>query len=131
MFHNDSCFQGENQNQIYNAIKQKNTQWSNNCPPEAKDLILKLLAYKPEDRLSLEDALKHPYMINYTSSVQSHSVDLYGNSKSANKESFTPLAARYNPIITGSGRYIDDDQRVGELTQKRSWTDVWCCGLFN
>lgn len=38
---------------------------------EAKDLIKKLLTYKPEDRISAEDALKHPWLADFKTEVDS------------------------------------------------------------
>lgn len=31
------------------------------CTPDCQDLIIKLLAYNPDDRLSARQALRHPY----------------------------------------------------------------------
>ena len=83
MFHNDDCFSGEDHYQIYNSIKKKQIDWNSNCPPDAKDLILKLLEFKPQDRLSLENALYHPYMASYTNSMPHHSVSLDCNKLTA------------------------------------------------
>ena len=83
MFHNDDCFSGEDHYQIYSSIQKKQINWKSNCPPDAKDLILKLLEFKPEDRLSLENALYHPYMASYTNSMPNHSVSLDRNKATA------------------------------------------------
>jgi calcium-dependent protein kinase len=40
---------------------------------EAKDLIKKLLTYKPEDRISAEDALQHPWIHDFKVEVDSES----------------------------------------------------------
>lgn len=115
MFHNDDCFKGDDHYQIYNAITKREIEWNENCPREAKDLIMKLLEFKPEDRICLEDALKHPYMIDYTSSIPYHSVDL--SNKSSTTKVFTPLAAKIINKYTKSTKapiigHIDKDNMV-------------------
>eukprot|EP01025_Chloroclados_australasicus_P049170 TRINITY_DN5590_c0_g1_i7.p2 TRINITY_DN5590_c0_g1~~TRINITY_DN5590_c0_g1_i7.p2 ORF type:complete len:436 (-),score=36.31 TRINITY_DN5590_c0_g1_i7:3928-5235(-) len=40
-----------------------------NAPPDAVDLMRKLLQFNPEDRLSAEEALRHPYVKQFHNSV--------------------------------------------------------------
>ena len=35
------------------------------APPEAVDMVLKLMDFNPERRLDIEGALKHPYMATF------------------------------------------------------------------
>lgn len=39
------------------------------CPADLKDLLLKLLAYDPLERITAEDALKHEYFSQFTSQI--------------------------------------------------------------
>lgn len=41
----------------------------NNVSDKAKDLISKLLTYDPDQRLSAEDALKHPWIVEMSTSA--------------------------------------------------------------
>ena len=35
------------------------------APPEAVDMVIKLMDFNPEKRLDIEAALKHPYMVDF------------------------------------------------------------------
>ena len=41
----------------------------NACPHDLKDLLTKLLAYDPTERITAEDALKHQYFAEYSSHI--------------------------------------------------------------
>lgn len=42
-----------------------------NADPRALDLLDKMLAFNPNNRISVEDALAHPYLEQYCESLQS------------------------------------------------------------
>ena len=64
---------------------------------EAKDLIKKLLTYKPEDRISAEDALQHPWFQDFKVEVDSAATgNALGNLKSfRSKQKLKVAAASY------------------------------------
>lgn len=61
---------------------------------EAKDLIKKLLTYKPEDRISAEDALQHPWFQDFKVEVDSTAAgNALGNLKSFRSSQKLKVAA--------------------------------------
>lgn len=46
-------------------------------PPDALDLVQRLLVFNPDKRLSAEEALQHPYVSKYVSSFAFFSVLFY------------------------------------------------------
>lgn len=61
---------------------------------EAKDLIKKLLTYKPEDRISAEEALQHPWIADFKVEVDSAAANqALGNLKSFRSEQKLKVAA--------------------------------------
>ena len=60
---------GDDLNKIYNSIQTLNINWNGKIHPLAKDLIKKILCINPNDRLSLDEILNHPWFANSTPSI--------------------------------------------------------------
>jgi serine/threonine protein kinase len=108
MFHNRDCFSGNDHMQILQSIQRFNIKFDKNCPSDARDLIVKLLALEPQNRISLEDALNHPFMVNYTlqrGGLPESEKDKISHSTKDLIDSFLD-----NPRVDGLG-HIDDENR--------------------
>lgn len=108
MFHNRDCFSGDDHMQILQSIQKFNIKFDKNCPPDARDLIVKLLALEPQNRISLEDALNHPFMVSYTlqrGGLPRSEKDIISCSTKDLIDSFLD-----NPRVDGLG-HIDDENK--------------------
>ncbi|XP_063233334.1 aurora kinase C-like [Bacillus rossius redtenbacheri] len=56
-------FESENDKITYKRISNVDIRWPPHIPPGAKDLISKLLVHTPSKRLSLEDVMRHPWVV--------------------------------------------------------------------
>ena len=111
LFHNKDCFDGNDHYQILSKIKKMDLDFSENCPEQAKDLIQKILQFEPEKRLSLEDALYHPFMKDYTISRNGIPEELRKKSESSRlkllKENAEIVTDLINNTKTPELGYID------------------------
>ena len=51
-----------NYDDLLNENNELNIKWTKDIYPDAKDLITKILKINPEERLSLEEIIKHPFI---------------------------------------------------------------------
>ena len=58
-------FQGNNIDVLKYNIRNMKISWPSDIDREAKDLISKILKYNPNDRLTVEEILRHPFIENY------------------------------------------------------------------
>ena len=54
-------FEGANQNELFENILKFKIKWPKGFPGVAKDLVTKLLKTNPQERISLEEVLEHPW----------------------------------------------------------------------
>ncbi len=54
-------FEGSNQNELFENILKFKIKWPKGLPGIAKDLVTKLLKTNPQERISLEEVLEHPW----------------------------------------------------------------------
>ena len=55
-------FTENNYDDLLNENNELNIKWTKDIYPDAKDLIAKILKINPEERLSLEEMIKHPFI---------------------------------------------------------------------
>lgn len=58
-------FEGGNMETLKNNIKCMNIRWTRDINPDAKDLISRILRYRPEDRIPLEKIITHPFFTKF------------------------------------------------------------------
>ena len=97
-------FSGETEQKIrYNIIKMK-INWPSNMNRDAADLISRILKYNPEERISLEQMLLHPFFTkffpNAISSLIKPDISIQYNVFIVSKDN--PLT--WNPIFTGNNQ---------------------------
>ena len=96
-------FSGETEQKVrYNILKMK-INWPNNIDSDAADLISKILKYNPDERISLEQMLLHPFFTKFFPNAIS---TLIKPDKSIQYRVFivskdNPLT--WNPIFNGNG----------------------------
>ena len=96
-------FSGETEQKVrYNILKMK-INWPNNMDSDAADLITKILKYNPDERISLEQMLLHPFFTKFFPNAIS---TLIKPDKSIQYRVFivskdNPLT--WNPIYNGNG----------------------------
>lgn len=56
-------FEGANQNELFDNILKFKIKWPKAFPGVAKDLVTKLLKTNPQERISLEEVLEHPWFL--------------------------------------------------------------------
>ena len=54
-------FYTENLKQLYQNIAKAKLQYPKNCPPVAKDLMMKMMERNPNKRINIENVKKHPF----------------------------------------------------------------------
>lgn len=54
-------FEGKNQQLLFESILKFKVKWPKGFDPVARDLVQKLLKIEPEERISLEEMLEHPW----------------------------------------------------------------------
>lgn len=59
---------------LYSNIKNLKIKWTDDFPILAKDLVGKLLKFKPTDRITLEQALEHPWFKEVTKNLDNKNV---------------------------------------------------------
>ncbi|KAH3765786.1 aurora kinase A [Pelomyxa schiedti] len=59
-------FEGEEFKEIVSKIKQRQFTWPSLIKEDARDFILKLMKQSPEERMSLKDVPKHPWIVKNT-----------------------------------------------------------------
>jgi len=70
MFHNRLPFYDENVHNLFNMIKNKPIQLNLTVPPDASDLILRMLDKDPQTRITIPEIVHHPFFsddLNMTS----------------------------------------------------------------
>jgi len=58
-------FEAPNNTDTYKRIAKVDLRFPKHVTPAARDLISKLLQYRPEDRLSIDGVLKHPWILEH------------------------------------------------------------------
>lgn len=97
-------------------IERQNIHFEQNCPSDARDLILKLLIIDPAKRYTLKEALNHPFMKNW--------VDVHG--PKGQYISKPPKMGR-GEITESTAEIIDDfvennkDMQLGHVDDKGNY----------
>jgi serine/threonine protein kinase len=58
-------FEAQGHSETYRKIRNVDLKFPDNVKPDARDLITKLLAKKPEDRLALSEVPNHPWILKH------------------------------------------------------------------
>lgn len=118
-------FTGRNQNEVFRNIKSQsyNVRLLNNsqCSREAKDLISKLLIKDQKTRLSLEDALDHPWFKKFSEETiyrsSSTSVSpLFGNEIIESIKQFSSNNSFHKEVLFYLAK-ISKDEEIAKLKQ--------------
>jgi len=67
LIHGESPYKGRSLPEIVKSLARGLVKFSYNCNSEAKDLIQKLLKQNPNDRLSLQEIMTHPWVLYHLS----------------------------------------------------------------
>lgn len=64
LFHNREPYKGVGASGVHQSIQSKPLRFDTHVPLEAQDLIRKLLTINPANRISIKEALSHPFLSN-------------------------------------------------------------------
>jgi serine/threonine protein kinase len=66
LMHGYSPYRAKKIEDIYSNIVHKRMKISSRCSKEVKDLLQRILKIKPAERISIEDILRHPWVLRYS-----------------------------------------------------------------
>lgn len=75
-------------NMLYSDIKNLKIKWTEDFPILAKDLVSKILRARPNDRISLEQAIEHPWFKQTLKNYVKPVIDIDNYQKNTNKLAF-------------------------------------------
>lgn len=55
-------FSANNKEDLYSNVLKVKINWPNDFPPLAKDLVMRILRFEPNERISIDEMLKHPWL---------------------------------------------------------------------
>ena len=76
LIHREAPYKGRSLPEITKSLSRKTIHFSSSIDANAKDLILRILRTNPQDRLSLKEIFKHPWVLSHTNKPSSPRSDL-------------------------------------------------------
>jgi len=76
LIHKEAPYKGRSLPEITKSLEKSHIQFSSRTPPEAKDLILKILKNNPNERLSIAQILAHPWVQSQLTPEEDDSLEI-------------------------------------------------------